>query len=142
MNRKTAGSREANGHASAVVALLVLLAGCDEAIAPLTVLEGTWGGNGVAVDVGVGTVATRFDCAHGSMVAPVALDREGRFSATGAYVVDAGPSRSFAATYEGTVRGDRLDLRILVMTDPLAPADTAGPFVAYRNGEARVTFCR
>ncbi len=143
MNRKRAWARtEVNIRAMVLAAALTVLAGCDEAIAPPSILEGAWGGDHVAIEAADDTVSTRFDCAHGSMAAPVALDGEGRFTAAGEYVVDAGPSRPFGARYEGTVRGDRLDLRVLVSTDPSAPADTVGPFVAYRNGEARVTYCR
>lgn len=142
MNQKSAWARTAASIRALAAAAALLPLACDGAIEPPSILEGTWGGDHVAVDAGNGAVATRFDCAHGSMVAPVALDGEGHFSAAGEYVVDAGPSRSFTARYEGKVRGARLDLLVLVSTDPSAPADTAGPFVAYRNGEARVTYCR
>jgi len=128
--------------ALALVGILALASGCDEAIQPPSLLEGDWGGDHVAVEATGDAVATRFDCAHGSIEAPVALDRGGRFSAPGEYVVDAGPSRPLDATYEGTVRGDRLDLRVLIETVPFEPPDTAGPFVAFRGGEARVTYCR
>ena len=125
-----------------LAASLLPMAGCDEAMEPPSNLEGTWGGDHVGVEAGDDTVVTRFDCAHGSMAAPVPLDRAGRFAAAGEYVVDVGPSRTFDATYEGTVRGNRLELRILIAVTPTEPADTAGPFVAFRNGEARVTYCR
>jgi hypothetical protein len=142
MNRANRDRSGGLARALAMAGVLALACACDEAIEPPSLLEGDWGGDHVAVEATGDTVATRFDCAHGSIEAPVVLDRDGRFAASGEYVVDAGPSRPFLATYEGTVRGDRLDLRVLIGTVPSEPPDTAGPFVAYRGGEARVTYCR
>lgn len=89
-----------------------------------TVVSGTWGGEHLTLEVsGKGAIA-EFDCAHGQIVEPMALDKHGNFSVAGTYTREhSGPvlrdesASSTPARYSGHVEGDKLNLTVAVAKD-------------------------
>jgi hypothetical protein len=100
--------------------LLVALAGCTgggpgpDGFVP----EGTWGGDHVQLTVSQGGAAIQFDCAFGSLPAPISLDH-GEFNVIGLFVQEhGGPVRpgeqlpQFCVVYSGSVYGSLMTLRV------------------------------
>jgi len=104
-----------------------LLAGCSEAgEAPVSVV-GAWGGDRLNLIFGPDGGRLEYDCATGSIEAPVRLDAAGRFSARGTHIPhQAGPERvdqaptTRAATYDGRVAGNVLELSVRIDGEPAA----------------------
>lgn len=107
-----------------------------------TTLTGEWGGAHAALvlkDAG-GTI--EYDCAHGTLDAPVRPDARGAFEVAGTHVREhGGPVRvdekleAVPARYVGQVSGAQLMLRVF------AAADTLGPFTLTRGAAAQVFKC-
>ena len=124
---------------------LVILCGCTvggRLPSENAVLEGAWGGihAGLTLTSEGGTI--RYDCAHGTLDAPVRRDREGRFEVIGLHVREhGGPVRvgealdSEPARYLGQVTGDRMVLQVLV------GPDTLGPFTLQRGVAPQLFRC-
>jgi hypothetical protein len=100
--------------------LLVTLAGCSQAPSgpDHSVPSGTWGGDHVVLSIDAARAAIEFDCAHGTLPVPIALDR-GQFDVTGVFVREhGGPIREDetvvqqAAQYRGAVDGGKMTLRV------------------------------
>lgn len=63
-----------------------------------------------------------FDCAHGDISRPIALDAEGRFEAEGSFVREGGPisvpangnfsEKRISARYRGRVEGEAMSLTV------------------------------
>lgn len=105
-------------------------------------LEGAWGGihAGLTLTAEGGTIS--YDCAHGTLDAPVRRDREGRFEVSGVHVREhGGPVRvgevldSEPARYIGQVTGDHMVLQVLV------GSDTLGPFTLRRGVAPQLFRC-
>ena len=105
-------------------------------------LEGAWGGlhAGLTLTAEGGTIS--YDCAHGTLDAPVRRDREGRFEVIGVHVREhGGPVRegevlnSEPARYFGQVTGDHMVLQVLV------GSDTLGPFTLQRGVALQLFRC-
>ena len=105
---------------------------------------GVWGGRGIQLAVGEGGARVEYDCAHGEIAGPVALDAEGRFSLGGTLTPErGGPAhagespKSFPARYEGRVSGQTMTLTV-------TRADTGervGTYTLTRGAEARLFKC-
>jgi hypothetical protein len=118
-----------------VIAALLLMAcaacGAGDAVSPdgvtARVPEGTWGGEGIALDVKDTTAAVEFDCAHGTLSGPLRLDSQHRFSVAGEFTRErGGPVRRdelppAAATYTGRLDGDTLTLTVGVEGKEIGP---------------------
>ena len=107
-----------------------------------TVLGGAWGGVHAGLTLTPEGGAISYDCAHGSIGAPVRRDRTGRFEVAGVHVREhGGPVRegevpdSVPARYLGQVNGDRMVLRVLV------GGDTLGPFALQRGVAPQLFRC-
>ncbi len=110
---------------------LLLLGGCAVGVglpSDSAGLEGAWGGihAGLTLTAEGGTIS--YDCAHGTLEAPVRPDREGRFEVTGSHVREhGGPARvgefpdPEPARYLGQVTGDHMVLHVLVASGDLGP---------------------
>jgi hypothetical protein len=105
-------------------------------------LEGAWGGAhaGLTLTAEGGTIS--YDCAHGTLDAPVRPDRDGRFDVIGVHVREhGGPVRAGEvldaepARYLGQVTGDSMVLRVLV------GPDTLGPFTLQRDVAPQLLRC-
>jgi hypothetical protein len=101
-------------------------------------LTGSWGGAHLALDLDARPRALEFDCAVGTIDAPVVPDKQGKFTVAGSYTPGTGGPVSppaptpQPATYRGWTDGD-VEMLISVKIDGVA--DELGPFVL-RLGEA------
>lgn len=85
--------------------------------APLSL--GEWGGNHMRLVVNPLGASTEFDCAHGSIDAPIMVSAEGRFEAEGRHVIEHGgavnenePDNAHPARYVGVVHGTTMTISI------------------------------
>ena len=105
---------------------------------------GRWGGEHVRLDVRAGGAEIEYDCAHGTLDAPLKPDGAGRFEVGGTHVREGGPVRVNAspagrpARYAGVVKGDRMTLTV-TLTDG---AEDLGTFTLTRGNEGRLRKCR
>ena len=126
---------------------LVLVVACATSPGAASRLErvptGEWGGAHVRLTVGANGGTIEFDCAHGSLDAPLKLDAGGRFDVPGRLAFEGGPARkdeaegSRPARYRGETDGQRLSLEVT-----LEGGESAGRFSLTRNGPARLVKCR
>ena len=104
---------------------------------------GEWGGEHVRLTVEDGGGKVEFDCAHGSLDAPLTLDPEGRFDVPGRLAFEGGPTRrgeaenARPARYRGQIDSGRMTLEVT-----LESGESAGRFSLARNGPARLVKCR
>ena len=77
---------------------------------------GEWGGEHVRLTVSDGGGNVEFDCAHGTLDAPLTLDTEGRFSVPGTFVREGGPvvpgreEDKQSVRYSGRTYGSSMDM--------------------------------
>lgn len=122
-----------------LAALLAMTAG-DR---PSRVPDGAWGGDHIALTVTAEGATLDFDCAHGSIAGPLALDAEGRLESSGIYVREGpGPVREGAETgrparYSGRLEGTTLTLSI-TLTDR---GQSAGAYTLELGRRARIRKC-
>jgi hypothetical protein len=82
---------------------------------------GNWGGRGIQLTVTDQGASVEYDCGHGSIDQPLAIDRSGRFSAAGMHVVERpgpqveGGGDRQAARYQGEVDGDAMRISITLI---------------------------
>jgi hypothetical protein len=107
--------------------------------------NGTWGGLHVRIEVGGGSAAIEYDCAHGAIDGPLTLDSDGHFSLSGTHVREhGGPVRidekpnSQPAQYTGTIDGDKMSLTVTLTETK----ETIGTFTLERGNPGRVFKCR
>jgi hypothetical protein len=125
--------------------LVLLLCGCTAAgglPSGNAELDGAWGGLHAGLTLTAEGGTTSYDCAHGTLGAPVRPDREGRFEVAGLHVREhGGPVRmgevpdSEPARYLGRVTGDQMVLRVVV------GSDTLGPFTLKRGAAPQLFRC-
>jgi hypothetical protein len=107
---------------------------------------GDWGGPHASLRVHATESTLEFDCAFGHVAAPLALDAEGRFSATGTITFETGgpvqpgqaappPKR---ARYDGWTDGRELRLTVTVLAEP---AWQLGQFSLQLGRRARLEKC-
>lgn len=89
---------------------------------------GEWGGDRVRLTVTERGAEVEFDCAHGSLAAPLVVDKKGRFEIAGRFVREhGGPIRlgerpdEQPARYEGQVDGPRMALTVRLQDRTLGP---------------------
>lgn len=128
-----------------VALLLASCAGCgDGPTSPAgTVPVGAWGGDHVRLTIEATSATVEFDCAHGTIPAPVAVDR-GQFAVTGTYVAEhGGPIRldeiplEQPARYSGAVDHGRMTLQVRLSS---GGADL-GPYTLSLGSPGRVFKC-
>lgn len=109
------------------------------------VAAGTWGGEHIRVQVREGGADIEYDCARGTIDAPLELDDAGRFDATGTHVPQRpGPVRlgvepqSRPARYVGGVRGQTMTLAVSLSDT----SEDLGTFKLTRGSAGRVWKCR
>ena len=112
---------------------------------PTQLAAGIWGGPHVRLDVREGGAEIEYDCAHGTLAAPLVPDAAGRFEVGGTHVREGpGPIRlnvprvARPARYAGTVTGDRMTLTV-TLTDR---GEDFGSFTLTRGSEGRLRKCR
>ena len=107
-------------------------------------VKGTWGAQGIAMEVTDNGAEIGYDCAHGSITEKIVLDGQGHFSARGRHVREhPGPTRidedqnGQPATYRGAVNGDTMNLTV-TLTDS---NETVGTFTLTRGRGGRLRRC-
>jgi hypothetical protein len=123
--------------------LLGSLAGCSVQVTAPD-LYGEWGGEHVALQVSAQGGVLEYDCAHGSIEAPVMPDGQGRFEVGGMYVLEhGGPVRegelpdSHPALYSGWTNGARMVIEVTFLDS----GETVGPYTMQLNGAPRLFKC-
>jgi hypothetical protein len=83
------------------------------------IAPGTWGANGIAMEVTASGARIEYDCAHGTIGGPILLDAEGRFDVRGRHfrehggpVRDGEESNGQPVRYTGQVTGDTMTLTV------------------------------
>jgi hypothetical protein len=85
-----------------------------------TLPEGNWGGRGIRLVVASTGGQLEYDCALGTIADPIALDEQGKFTATGTHTFERGgpvspgdpPPTAWPAAYAGCVDGGRMQLTV------------------------------
>jgi|SRR5437588_6615926 len=108
-----------------------------------TIATGTWGGEHVRVEVSKTGAEVEFDCAHGQITQPIALDKRGNFDVSGTFTPEhGGPIRrdetppSNPARYSGHATGDTMDLAVTREKENL------GSFTLTRGSQGTLMKCR
>jgi hypothetical protein len=107
-------------------------------------LIGTWGGEHVRITIGAASSILEYDCAHGSIDQPFAVNAAGGFTLTGTHVLESGgPIRqgvepvSHPALYTGSTDGKTMTFTV-TLTDI---NQTFGPFALVLDAPGRVVKC-
>ena len=107
-------------------------------------LKGTWGAQGISMEVTGNGAEIGYDCAHGSITEKIVLDGQGRFSARGRHVREhPGPTREGEdrsgqpATYRGSVNGDTMNLTVILSDSN----ETVGTFTLTQGKSGRIRRC-
>jgi len=106
--------------------------------------DGLWGGTGIKIEVGSKSATVEYDCANGSILGPLSVDKKGHFNWHGTLVREhGGPIRSDEvakqepAIYAGSVKGDTMSLTVtLARTN-----EAIGPFSLKRGSAGRLRKC-
>jgi hypothetical protein len=105
---------------------------------------GIWGGDHVGLFATATGATIEYDCAHGTIDQPIAIDAKGNFDATGTHVVEfGGPLRagdipdSHPARYTGLTDGRTMTLKI-TLTDL---NQTLGPYVLLYGKTPKIVKC-
>lgn len=109
-----------------------------------SVTTGTWGGDGVRMQVAEDGAAVEFDCAHGKIEHKLMTEQGGRFSAKGTYAKESfgaeyekGEEKGAPATYTGRTDGKTMTLTVrLTRTN-----EQIGPFTLAHGRSVRLTKC-
>jgi hypothetical protein len=102
-----------------------------------------WGGEHVRLTVSEAGGSIEFDCAHGTLDAPLKVDTEGRWSVPGTLVREGGPAREGqeeevqSVRYAGRTDGRRLDLELFG-----ASGESLGAFKLELGARSRLFKCR
>ncbi len=110
-----------------------------------TIPNGTWGGKHVALEASDAGAALQFDCAHGSVPAPLSVGADGTILLAGVFVKEhGGPIRigesadSQTAKYSGKIQGKTMTLSIELTRDQ----QTVGPYALELGNPGHVVRCR
>lgn len=103
--------------------------------------EGSWGGEGIALEARASGAAVVLDCAHGEITVPLRVEADGSFSWPGYYVRDVGPGLDPELRQPATYAG-RYDAPRIVLSFSLGTGEAAGPFTANPGAPAHVQRCR
>ena len=103
------------------IALAALLAGCAAPEPKMDLLAGGWGGSHVGLVIDAEGGKLEYDCGAGTIDHPLVLNSLGEFHERGTHTPGmGGPVRqeyvppSLPAVYEGSVKGERMTLRVII----------------------------
>lgn len=106
-------------------------------------LRGTWGGQGIAMEVTDAGATIEYDCAHGRITERIAPGGDGKFEAKGVFVRErGGPQRhgednEEPAAYVGSIKDETMTL-----TTKLAQAnESVGTFTLTQGKTGRIRKC-
>ena len=128
-----------------LISMMFMQEGFSRNRKPRQVPSGMWGGEHIRLEVAGRTASIEYDCAHGTITQPLALDRRGHFDARGTHVMEhGGPIRkdeqsdSRPARYTGWTDGKRMTLKVtLTDTDQVL-----GTFNLVHGERPRIVKCR
>lgn len=107
-------------------------------------LNGTWGGEGISMEITDNGASLEFDCATGRITEAIVPDSAGKFTAKGLFARQRpGPTREGdendgqPATYTGVITGDSLTLTITLTRND----EKAGTFTLGHGKPARIRRC-
>jgi hypothetical protein len=130
-----------------LVCVLVTTIACTTSPSQRTVADGVWGGDHASLSVS-DTPTVEFDCAHGTLQAPLALDSAGDFDVQGTFTQDqpstpinvgaAQTTPSQSAEYSGMTDGRTLTFSVTVPSS----SQTLGPFNLTLGQPARLLKCQ
>lgn len=107
-------------------------------------VKGTWGAQGISMEVTESGAEIGYDCAHGSITEKIVLDGQGHFTARGRHVREhGGPIREGEeqngqpATYRGSVSGDHMTLTVTLSDSN----ETVGTFTLTHGTNGRLRRC-
>ena len=107
-------------------------------------VKGTWGAQGISMEVTDSGADIGYDCAHGSITEKIVLDSQGHFSARGRHASEhGGPIRlgeeknDRPATYRGSVKGDTMTLTVTLSGSD----ETVGTFTLTHGKSGRLRRC-
>lgn len=130
-----------------VLWLLLILATSSLAKAPRTrrIPVGTWGGEHIRLEVGKRSATIDYDCARGTINAPLNVNPQGKFRLRGTHVREhGGPTRKnetanvSAATYTGWTDGKTMTLTVTLAETQ----EEIGTFKLTRGQPGRVWKCK
>lgn len=129
---------------------VVFMWACGEAAMPTlaqdgrAVAPGTWGGQHIRLEVTTTAARVEYDCAHGTIIERMAIDRDGRFDVRGTHVRERpGPqregdeARAQPARYTGLVKGSVMTLKVVLPETN----ETVGQFDLTKGSEGIVRKC-
>jgi hypothetical protein len=108
------------------------------------VKSGQWGGQHLAMTVTPSGTELEFDCGKATVTGAIETDRDGAFTATGAFLPERpGPTRPDGPPrrpmrLSGSVKGDEMQVKV-VLTDR---NEEVGAFTITLGGAARLMKCR
>jgi hypothetical protein len=124
---------------------LVLCAALAAFASMADVQAGTWAGEHIVMEVTSSGATVEFDCAHGTLDAPLALDSGGRFDVSGSFTPERGgptrgdsASRAVPARYTGSLDDSTLTITV-VLTESKA---TVGVFTLRHGARPRLFKCK
>jgi hypothetical protein len=107
------------------------------------VSTGTWGGDHIILEVSEKGAEVEFDCAHGQVTQPMALNQKGDFDVPGTFSPEHGGPvmrdeavTSNPARYSGHVGGDTMALTVT------QGKENIGTFTLTRGGQPKLRKCR
>jgi len=111
---------------------------------PEKTLTGSWGGQGIVMEIAASETSLTFDCAHGTISEEVKIDSNRRFEVQGSFTRErGGPIRenetpeASPAIYSGLVDGDNLTLTITLTKNK----ENMGTFNLMRGKTGRLRRC-
>lgn len=122
---------------------LPLLAACAAVPAAGLPVSGEWGGTHVGLSLTPAGGTLEYDCAAGTMIGPLMINRDGTFIAEGTHTpgwggpeIDGQVLPSYSVRYSGSIRGDSMSLQGRVENGVLL-----GPFTLRRGAEPIIFRC-
>lgn len=107
-------------------------------------LKGTWGAQGIVMEISEKGAEVSYDCAYGSITEKIVLDGRGHFSAHGLHVTErpgairvGDEQKSRPATYRGSVSGDTMKLTVTLSDSN----ETVGTFTLTHGKSGRLRRC-
>jgi hypothetical protein len=102
-------------------------------------LTGAWGGDQVSLDLDARPRALEFECATGTIDAPVVPGKDGKFTVAGTYAPAQPPSEPQPATYRGWTDGED---EMLLSVKVSGEAEERGPFTLYLGQAPSLDKCQ
>jgi len=133
------------GYTWAVVCLLIF---CGAMLVYSRMMQriprGEWGGDHITMNVGEQSAEIEYDCAHGEIHGPLAVDGAGKFQWRGTFTPERGgpiragdTARTRDATYAGTISGNTMTLMLKI-----ADSDDTETFTLEKDKPGKLVKCK